>query len=178
MNPKQWPLTHPDIDTRWDRAVREEPVPVREPQGELSKRMQGTIEMHKDWLTKPNGHPDSPLMLVTSYPNYNTRSLEYCLTQDPSSKSMGILFTKLGRRRDAFHFDAFSRRIDMKPLRSEYPAVASRSNSKTPPMSSDWTRNYCSGGGVEFRELSGNLLRYWTAFALEMWRRSTHMLLC
>jgi hypothetical protein len=39
MNPKQWPLTHPDIDTRWDRAVREEPVPVREPQGELSKRM-------------------------------------------------------------------------------------------------------------------------------------------
>jgi hypothetical protein len=129
--------------------------------------------MHKDWLTKPNGHPDSPLMLVTSYPNYNTRSLEYCLTQDPSSKSMGILFTKLGRRRDAFHFDAFPRRIDMKPLRSEYPAVASRSNSKTPPMSSDWTRNYCSGGGVEFRELSGNLLRYWTAFALEMWRRST-----
>jgi hypothetical protein len=86
---------------------------------------------------------------------------------------MGILFTKLGRRRDTFHFDVFPRRIDMKTLRPEYPAVASRSNSKTPPIGSEQTRDYRSDGGVEFRELLGNLLRYWTAFALEMWRRST-----
>jgi len=68
-----------------------------------SSRYEGHVDMRRSYGVKPSGHKNDDLMVVTSYPNYNSTIKDYAVVRDPSNLSMGDIYSKIGTSNHFFH---------------------------------------------------------------------------
>ena len=116
-SPSTWPATNAIVDALWAEASRDEcriPLPSTPTIG---------LDMRPDYLVKPFGSPEDPLMVMSSYPTYDPTSslhMAYSTLNDMSNQSIAMLLIKLGynvanvRTTGVFMVDVFARRLDRK----------------------------------------------------------------
>ncbi|KAJ8112197.1 hypothetical protein OPT61_g5384 [Boeremia exigua] len=125
-NPTTWPATNEEMDIVWQEAV------VAEQAMGISTDVTLGLDMRPEYLMKPFGGPEDPLLVVFSYPTADptiTVHLNYAVSNDLSNQSMGRLYTKLGfhkadiRTTGMFHVDIFPRRLDWKKINGNDSSV-------------------------------------------------------
>jgi len=116
-SPSTWPATNAIVDALWTEASRDE-CRVALPSVPTTG-----LDMRPDYLVKPFGSPEDPLMVMTSYPTSDPSSslhMAYGTINDMSQRSMAMLLIKLGynvanvRTTGVFMVDFFARRLDRK----------------------------------------------------------------
>ncbi|KAI4655622.1 hypothetical protein J4E93_000336 [Alternaria ventricosa] len=118
-SPSTWPSTNVVVDALWAEVTRDEcrvPLPSTPTTG---------LDMRPDYLVKPFGSPEDPLMVISSYPTSDPTSslhMSYSTVNDMSNQSIAVLLIKLGynvanvRTTGVFMVDFFPRRLDRKRL--------------------------------------------------------------
>ncbi|KAH4896828.1 hypothetical protein HBI80_202580 [Parastagonospora nodorum] len=150
-----WPSTYPEMDIWFEDKIKTEPqdVKLRRVIGRKGRpsRDEGHIDMRRDYGVKPSGDKNDDLMVVSSYPNYNSTIKDFALVRDPSNLSMGDTYSKIGARNHVFHYDLFMRRVDKRILRGDG----------------------ASEDSIRLDELPREQMKHWDAASLELWKMST-----
>jgi len=118
-SPSTWPSTNAIVDALWAEASHDECRVA------LSSVPTTGLDMRPDYLVKPFGSPEDPLMVMSSYPTSDPTSslhMSYSTINDMSNQSIAVLLIKLGynvanvRTTGVFMVDLFSRRLDRKRM--------------------------------------------------------------
>jgi hypothetical protein len=116
-------LTYLEVDTWFENKIKTEPqeVKLRAVIGRKGRpsRYEGHVDMRCSYGVKPSGHKNDDLMVVTSYPNYNSTIKDFAVVREPPNLSMGYIYSKIGTNNHFFHYELFMRRVDKRVLRSE-----------------------------------------------------------
>ncbi len=131
-SPTQWPSTNAIMDQMWDEAVSAEQELM---QDDNLKTKRDGLSYQREYLVKPLGGPDDPLLVISSYPTSDPATsvhLEYGTTNDMSNPCMARLYTKLGlhqaelRSTGLFHVDIFPRRLNRKKIAGNNGSILGR----------------------------------------------------